>query len=134
MFDFDANFQVKEIVNPGTKRGEEVKSTYERLKSAKTLQDVIGPGFAYDVPAPTSIYDLVVAEAKLLASSPKYVATKAGLDLLFYVTRACASPVRTEEIDKHQLIMLRVALHLISRRSHAAVLFAQPNAPAFLRK
>jgi hypothetical protein len=36
----DANFQVKEILNPGTRRSDEIRANYERLKAATKLEEV----------------------------------------------------------------------------------------------
>ena len=129
----DANFQVKEILTPGSKRSDEVKATYEGLKRAKKLVEVRTPQFAYDVPPPTSVYALVSAEAANLASEQKYRGTKVDLDLLFYVTRIAASPIRDEEIDSSQLARLGWRSISCLAGAQATVLVTQPHAPAFLR-
>lgn len=128
-----ANFQVKEILNPGSRRSDEIRSTYERLMAATTLEEVIGPPFVYDNPAPTTIYALVSDQAGQLALEGKYAALKNSLDLLFYVTRTHASPVRKEEIDIQALSSLGWRSISCLAGSQATVLFAHANAPSFLR-
>ena len=128
----DANFQVKEVLTPGSKRSDEVKATYERLKLATKLEEVVGPSFIYDIPPPTTIYSLVSTEAATLASDPKYQGTRGDLDLLFYVTRIAASPIREEEIDRDQLARLGWRSISCLAGAQATVLFAQSRAPTFL--
>ncbi|MCX4151761.1 MULTISPECIES: DUF1780 domain-containing protein [Paraburkholderia] len=129
----DANFQVKEILNPGSKRSGEVKATYERLKAAATLKDIIGPPLLYDVPPSTTIYLLVTDCASRLATDPKYTDTKRELDLLLYITRTHASLIRQEEIRADQLELLGWRSISCLASTQATVLFAQSHAPAFLR-
>jgi hypothetical protein len=129
----DANFQVKEIVNPGTRRNDEIGDNYERLMAAGTLEDVIGTQFVYDVPPATTIYTLVSGEAGCVAIKQKYSTIKHELDLLFYVTRTHASPVRKEEIDAEFLASLGWRSISCLAGTEAIVLFAQADAPAFLR-
>lgn len=128
-----ANFQLKEILNPGTKRGDEIRGNYERLKAATKLEDVIGPSFSYDVPAPTTIYMLVSGQAASLSLENKYSNSKHELDLLFYVTRTNASPVRNEEVNVDALSSLGWRSISCLAGSQATVLFAHVNAPSFLR-
>lgn len=129
----DANFQLKEILNPGTKRGDEIKGNYNRLKAATKLEDIIGPPFSYDVPAPTTIYALVSGQAAHLALDQKYGSSKHELDLLFYVTRTNASPIRNEEINADALSLHGWRSISCLTGNQATVLFAGVNAPSFLR-
>ena len=129
----DANFQVKEIPNPGEKRGDEIRAIYKRLRAATTLEEAIGPAFGFNIPTPSTIYSLVWDEATRLASDQRYAVTKRQLDLLFYVTRSRASPIRQEEIDTEQLTMLGWRSISCLAGTQALVLFAQTDAPAFLR-
>lgn len=129
----DAGFQVKEIPNPGTKRGSEVKATYERLVAATSLAKVIGPQFSYDNPPPTTMYVLVSEASASLAAQQKYANVKAEIDLLFYVTRTHASHIRRDEIDMENLASLGWRSISCLAGERATVLFAQQHAPAFLR-
>ncbi len=128
-----ANFQVKESLNPGTNRGNEVKATYQRLMAAATLEQVVGPQFSYDVPSPTTVYELVFGAASRLVNEPKYVDVKRDLDLLFYVTRTRASLIRADEIDAKGLSSLGWRSISSLAGSQAMVLFSQMHAPSFLR-
>ena len=93
-------------MNPGKKRGDEIRAIYERLNEAAKLEDAIGPPLVYDVPSPTTIYSLLSDEASRLASDPRYAVTKRELDLLFYVTRTRSSLIRQEEIETEHLALL----------------------------
>jgi hypothetical protein len=129
----DAQFQVKEITDPNFRRGDETKAIYRRVMAAQTLQDTVGPGFIYDVPPPANGYELVRDTAAELAASKTYRDHKTSLDLLCYVTRT-----RTSLISNSHLPIQEVAVSgwrsiscLIGQQS--TVLFAAPDAPAFLR-
>jgi Putative endonuclease, protein of unknown function (DUF1780) len=127
----EGNFQVKEIVNPGMKRNDEISSRCKELKAAKSLQDIVGHCDLYDVPSPTTIYSLVTKEAHKLAND-KYMNTKSELDLLFYVTRTHASLIKHDEIDKSYLASLGWRSISCLAGNQAIVIFAQSNAPVFL--
>jgi hypothetical protein len=129
----DAGFQVKEILNPGTKRGSEGKVAYERLMAAKGLAEVLGPPFTYDVPPPTTMYALVSEATATLATQPRYANVKAEIDLLFYFTRTRASHIRRDEIDMKYLASLGWRSISCLAGERATVLFAHQHAPAFLR-
>jgi len=130
----EGRFQIKEITDPDIRRNAEIKTTYERVMNAKTLQETVGPGFAYDIPSIVSGYDLVKERARDLASSDKYVECKSNLDLLFYVTRTRASIIKPFEINREELSSLgwRSISCLMGR--DAMVLYASCQAPIFLRE
>ena len=130
----DARFQVKEITNPGTKRGDEARAVVERLRAAKTLEDVIAPPFSYDVPPPVTIYSLVSEKAACLSVEPKYKTVKATLDLLFYVTRTHTSLIRRVEIDTAHLASLGWRSISCLAGGQAVVLFADATAPGFIHR
>lgn len=130
----EGRFQIKEITDPDIRRNAEIKTTYERVMNAKTLQETVGPGFAYDIPSIVSGYDLVKERARDLALSEKYVECKSNLDLLFYVTRTRASIIKPFEINREELSSLgwRSISCLMGR--DAMVLYASCQAPFFLRE
>lgn len=128
-----ARFQVKEIPDPNLRRSDENKDMYRRVMEAKTLQDIVGPGFVYDVPPVVSGYDLVRDNARELAFSKTYMDDKATLDLLFYVTRTRASVVRMQDIKLGELASLGWRSVSCLMGSHALVLYTALDAPAFLR-
>ncbi|WP_152555779.1 DUF1780 domain-containing protein [Ferriphaselus sp. R-1] len=130
----DANFQIKEIINAGEKRSDEIRATYKCIKNASKLEEVIGPSFIYDIPPPTTIYSLVMDEAKRLASIPKYANIRHELDLIFYVTRTHAVPIQREEICVKQLMQFGWRTISCLAGSQANVLFASEHAPVFLRE
>lgn len=130
----EGRFQIKEITDPDIRRNAEIKTTYERVMNAKTLQKTVGPGFACDIPSIVSGYDLVKERARDLALSEKYVECKSNLDLLFYVTRSRASIIKPFEINREELSSLgwRSISCLMGR--DAMVLYASCQAPIFLRE
>lgn len=127
----DAYFQVKEIVTPGTRRGDEVKVLWKQAQAATRPEEVVGLSIGYDIPAPAQAYDLVVDEARRYAQSGKYDPDL--LDLLVYVTRTHTAPIRAEEISANELAATgwRSLSYLIG--DEALVLYAQDKAPDFLR-
>ena len=128
-----ACFQVKEVTNPNFRRSAEIKTTYQRVMRATTLQDTVGPGFVYDNPAPVSGYSLVRDIAADLAASPNYRDHKANLDLLCYVTCTCTSPILADQLRVPEIAALgwRTVSCLIGHQ--ASVLYAAADAPAFFR-
>ena len=129
----DARFQVKEIPDPNLRRGDEIKIQYDRVMSAKTLQETVGPNDASDVPPIVSGYELVQAEARRLAESKTYRDHKGTLDLLYYVTRTRASLITADQARPSELALLgwRSISCLIGNR--AMILYTAPEAPSFLR-
>lgn len=128
----EARFQVKEILNPETHRGAEVKETYHRVIAAQTLQETVGPGFVYDTPSPSNSYDLIREKARELGLSETYRKHKHDLDLLFYITRTHTSRIQPKEIKISELSILgwRSISCLMGNQAH--VLFARSDAPCFL--
>ena len=129
----DALFQVKEITDPNFKRGDEVKATYRRVMAAKTLQDTVGPGLAYDVPASACGYELVHAVATELGASATYRDHKANLDLLCYITRTRTSPISAEQERLQELATIGWRSISCLFGKQATVIYAGTEAPAFLR-
>ncbi len=129
----DAQFQVKEIADPNFRRGDEIKAIYRRVMAAQTLQDTVGPDFIYDTPPPANGYELVRNIATELAASNTYRDHKISLDLLCYVTRTCTSLISNGHLPIEEIVVSgwRSISCLIGQQS--TVLFAAPDAPAFLR-
>jgi len=130
----DANFQVKEILNPRTKRHEEIKANYDCLLAATNLRDIKWRSFIYDIPQISTIYNLVAAKANSLSIKSNYIIAKANLDLLFYVTRTYASLIQKNEIDSRHLREIGWRSISCLAGNQAIVLFASSHAPAFLRQ
>jgi hypothetical protein len=103
------------------------------MQRAKKLAETIGPPISYDFPLPVAAYSLVAVEAKKLAESRKYADFKRDLDLLFYITRQHASQVLPEEIDRKFLAALGWRSISCLGGPQAIVLFANADAPKFLR-
>src|SRR5262249_41807593 len=99
-----ARFQVKEIVDDGTRRGDEIKAMWRRVQVASRLEEIVGPCSAYDIPPPIKGYELVRDRASQLAG--KYKEYRLTLDLLFYVTRTRTSPIRAAEVNRGDLELL----------------------------
>lgn len=128
----EAHFQVKEIPDPNFRRGDDIKATYRRVMSAKTLQDTVGQGFTYDVPPLAHGYELVRDKARELASMAVYKDRRSMLDLLFYITRTRASMIERAELRSEDFSSLgwRSVSCLLGKR--ASVLYVSPVAPSFL--
>lgn len=128
-----ACFQVKEITDPNFRRGDEIKTTYERVMRATTLQDTVGPCFVFDIPPPVSGYSLVRDAAADLATSSTYRDHKANLDLLCYLTRTRTSRITADQLRAPEIAAFgwRSVSCLIG--DQASVLYAAADAPAFLR-
>lgn len=128
----NAKFQIKEILNPGTRRYKDAKARYDCLMAAKNLRDIQWPMLAYDIPPVTTIYNLISSEAFVLSISNKYIFQKANLDLIFYVTRTYASLIRKEEIDHEYFSSMGWRSISCLAGKQAILIFANKNAPAFL--
>lgn len=128
----DVRFQVKEIPDPGTRRGDEVNALWRQAMSANRVEDIVGLDIAYDIPPPMRAFDLIFDKAQALVQSGKYKGP-ARLDLLVYVTRTRTSPVLVEEVDGVALAALgwRSISYLMGRS--ARVLHAGGDAPSLLR-
>ena len=130
----DARFQIKEIVNPNTRRTAEIKAISLQVAAARTLEEIVGPGFVYDTPPVADGYELVRDNAVQLAADPRYRAIKGKIDLLFYVTRTRSSLVRKTERSDVELSAIGWRSVSCLMGDRAVVLFAQPEAPCFLRE
>jgi hypothetical protein len=126
-----ACFQVKEMPTPGVRRGAEVKALWKQAQAANRPDEVVGEPMAHDVPPPDRAYRLVTEKAKELAHSGQY--DPSALDLLIYVTRTHAAPIKPEEVNLRALgtIGWRSVSYLLG--DEALVLFVGEDAPAFLR-
>lgn len=130
----EARFQIKEIMNKGSRRGAEIKALWQQAKTASRVEEIVGAGLVYDNPPPIRGYELICDRARTLATSGKYdLDTRQSLDLLFYVTRTNASPIQSTEIKRDEFISLgwRSVSCLIG--SESLVLFTQDDAPELLR-
>jgi hypothetical protein len=128
----DARFQIKEIMEPDVRRGDEIKAISERVKSATKLAETIGPTFVYDVPPPVKGYDLILEKLKELDNDRKYKDIQDSLDLLFYVTRTRTSPVQEQDIDARELASFGWRSISCLMGNYAFVLFARDEAPTFI--
>lgn len=127
----NANFEIKEILDPGRKRHAEFKEALKRAKNAKTAQDLLEHSSAKDI-IYTEIYDLVEAEVDRYSS--KYpLEVRKTLDLLFYVNLEdvygyIASPLPSQE--KLKSYGFRSVSFVMGPLS--GVLMADEHAPEFL--
>lgn len=125
-----AQFQIKEILNPGIKRHRDAKERYKKLMSVSSIENLALPELCYDVPPVATIYDLVLVNADSLAN--KYITEKSNLDLIFYVTRMRASLIKRDEINYEHLCSMGWRSISCLAGKQAIVIFAASNAPAFL--
>lgn len=128
----DARFQIKEIVEPGTRRNDEIRAISERVKSAASLEETVGPSFIYDVPPPIKGYELILEKLKALDKGRKYRNVQETLDLLFYVTRTRTSLVQEDDIDAGELASFGWRSISCLMGNYAFVLFARTDAPSFI--
>lgn len=126
-----AEFEIKEILDPGRRRHAEFKNALERAKNAKTTQELLENYSPKDI-IYTEIYDLVEEAVKKYSSkySPEVRKT---LDLLFYVNLEevhgyIGAPLPTQ--DKLQSYGFRSVSFVMGPLS--GVLMINENAPAFL--
>lgn len=126
-----AFFQVKELTNPDLKRGKLYKDAYNSIKAAKSLDDVRWIGEVQDVPPIVTMYDLIREKTEDLAEG-KYCSFKAELDLLFYVTRHCASLIQQSELRIDDFLSLGWRSVSCVNEKQAVVLFASQCAPKFI--
>jgi hypothetical protein len=126
----DASFQTKEITDPNLLRDRDLKSVYRSIKAANEIDDVNWINEPRDLPAVTSIFELLIADATSLS---KRYASKQKLDLLFYVTRSMASILLEEEIstDIFSELGWRSVSCLNSKQS--VVLYASSVSAEFLK-
>ena len=130
----DANFQVKEITNPNTRVGKIARDTYNSIKLAKELKDIEWPSILENTPKITKVYDLVLAESKVLSESKTYKTMTHHLDLIFYVTRTRAYLILSNEVNINDFYSLGWRSILCFNSKQATVIYAAPDAPEFLRK
>ena len=129
----DANYQVKEIVNPGLKRSRYYKELYNALKRANDLESIELPSIAEDVPEIESMYSLVLSESIKLGISEKYKKEKSGLDLIFYVSRSRASLIRESEVNSNDFNVAGWRSVSCINSKQAAVLFSGEESPEYMR-
>jgi putative endonuclease (uncharacterized protein DUF1780) len=129
----DANFQVKEIPNPGTLKSRRPKEEYNAFKAVDKLEDYVFPAIAEDSPTPARMYDLVLEKATELAIGEKYRLEKNNIDLLFYITRTRASLLKLEGIVVADFSNLGWRSISCVNSEQAAVLYTKPDAPEFIR-
>jgi hypothetical protein len=129
-----AFFQVKELTDPGLRRGKMYKDAYNSLKAAESLKKVPLVGDVRDVPPIASMYELVLEKAGELANSESYETSKGELDLLIYVTRSRASLIQAHEVDGEEFSGLGWRSVSCVNAKQAVVLFSSPSAPEFIRE
>ena len=121
----DARFQVKEIYDPTERRQAELKNDLRRAETAINIGDLFGELVARDKQY-VDIYPLMVE----FAADPRYVTTRVGIDLLFYVTRVDATINLPTEVPAMVKTWRSVSCLFGSR---AIILAVQPGAPSFLQ-
>lgn len=120
----DARFQVKEIYDPTERRQAELKDDLRRAETAKHLSDLFGELIVRDKHY-VDVYPLIVE----FADDPRYITTRAGIDLLFYVTRVDATINLPMEVPS-VIQSWRSVSCLFGPRP--VILAVQPDGPSFL--
>jgi hypothetical protein len=132
----DAAFEVKEIQDPGRRRHDEYKQHLERARSARSrheLLELFTPGS--DMPI-AKVCDRILAATRDLALR-KYRdrATRRDLDLLFYVNLDVCGIADGPSPDLEPLTGQGWrSVSFLFNNSACCVLFARPDAAAFLRQ
>lgn len=132
-----AAFEVKEILEPGRRRGDEYRERLERAKTAIS-HDALTESFAPRSLPIGDVYHLLMDQTRELAAR-KYVAVadRRGLDLLFYVNlgmRAAWDVAEGSRPETTQLVAegWRSVAFLHGSRT-VCVIYASSAAPEFLR-
>ena len=130
----DARFEVREILNKGRRRHDEMKAKRERLSNAKTSDDVLEPPPKLPVPLPYEKVIGVVTSALNRKAQRYSQNVRANLDALVYVNLVgkfldIDSPLPSlDPLRSQEWRSVSIFFH-----SSALVLYAKPLAPAFLR-
>lgn len=128
----DAEFEIKEILDPGRRRHAEFKAAYERAKVATCPQDLLEDYTPRDITY-QEIYSRI--EANVIDFSKKYEpGTRSRMDLLFYVNLEdvhgyIATPLPSS--SRLSKMGFRSVCFIMGRI--AGVLAATASAPAFLK-
>ena len=129
----ECNFQVKEIMTEGFRRGKMYKEAYESVHKAKCLKDICLVSEVMDTPKDTTMFKLVCEN--LDKYQEKYTPQeKENLDLLFYITRPYASLLQVDEIKNIDFSSYGWRSILCVNEKQAGVLFASPAAPSLIKK
>lgn len=128
----EAAFQVKEIVASGSRRTGEIMKIARRVAAARTLEETLAPPTPTDTPDIADGNDVVLEEARELAQDRRYATTKAGIDLLFYMTRARTSLPRFQPSRVRDLELLGWRSISVLMTDYATVLQTAAGAPRFL--
>lgn len=127
----DARFQIREILDPGRKRGDEWREKEKKYTEAKSIIEISGP---YSSPIPFNLETLVPALVDSLSEkSIKYGNKCHDIDILVYINLSNKSLIPDSEIpdlDKLRLQGWRSASFIFN--PYGVVLFANSNAPDFL--
>ena len=130
----DARFEVREILNKGRRRHDEMKVKRERLSNAKTLDDVSEPPPKLPVPLPYEKVIGIVSSALNRKAQRYSQNVRANLDALVYVNLVgkfldIDSPLPSlDPLRSQEWRSVSIFFH-----SSALVLYAKPLGPAFLR-
>ncbi len=126
-----ARFQIREVLDPDRKRGDDWKHKEKKFTEAKSLEALIEP---YSPPTPVTLATLVpkIVEA-LSEKSQKYGTECKDIDALVYVN------LRNQYLEAHSDIPPLDELKWQGWRSvallfspYGVILFAEPTAPDFL--
>lgn len=130
----DANFQVKEITTPDTRRQREFSEIARRVARAKRLKDTVGPAWGYDTTNPVGGDALVEHAVRELSADPRYFPSKGTTDLLFYVTHTGATLPSGWNLNAGALASLGWRSISCLIKDQSLVLVALQNAPEFLKR
>lgn len=126
----DANFQVKEIPDPGRRRDDEYK---ENLANAE-LGVLRARVCKVETATPAQVGEIIYSKAEL--ASQKYERVRAALDLLFYENRRCVhlSPNEGPMPSVEEFAQLGFRSISALKGDFALVFWASSAAPSFLRE
>jgi hypothetical protein len=129
----DANFEIKEVLDPGRRRHQEYKEGLEEAIRATTPRDLVKPAPFNEI-AISKVYELILQSGEELARKKYALELRRRLDLLFYVNL-----LNTYEFIEVPFPNV-TALSSLGWRSvsfakgfRSCVLTATDNAPIFLR-
>ena len=128
----DAQFELKELMDPGRRRHQEYRDASVKAQNATDPAELLEPFTPRDAMASEIYTDVLEAATALLRKYPQ--TTCANLDLLFYVNYEDVMgllEVPFPDVAELRAQPWRSVSFIIGHR--ACVLVAQPHAPSFIR-
>lgn len=129
----DANFEIKEILDPGRRRPQEYKEGLDEAINATTPADLVKPA-PFNSLTISKVYELVLESAQELATKKYPLDLRRKLDLLFYLNLLNTYEfIETPFPDTSKLSTLGWRSVSLIKGYSSCVLIATIDAPAFIQ-